>query len=58
MIQLKSFARGHRGRVVAPVIDFAAGLSDEEQKSIADYLSRITPTHAQASDRARQKASR
>jgi len=58
MIQLKSFARGHRGRVAAPVSNFAAGLSDEDQKSIADYLSRITPTHAQTHDRARQKASR
>jgi len=41
LIQLKSFARGHRGQVEAPVIDFTAGLSDEEQKGIADYLSRL-----------------
>jgi cytochrome c553 len=41
LIQLKNFAKGHRGQVDAPVIDFAAGLSDEEQKGIADYLSRI-----------------
>jgi cytochrome c553 len=44
VIQLKSFARSHRGRVEAPVIDFTAGLSDEEQKGIADYLSRLKPT--------------
>ena len=49
LIQLKSFARGHRGRVQAPVIDFTAGLSDEDQKGIADYLSRLKPTeHASA----------
>lgn len=46
LIQIKSFARGHRGRVNAPVIDFTAGLSDDEQKSIADYLSRLKPTDA------------
>jgi cytochrome c553 len=44
LIQLKSFARGHRGQVDAPVIGFAAGLSDDEQRSIADYLSRLKPT--------------
>ena len=44
LIQLKSFARGHRGQVEAPVIDFTAGLSEEEQKGIADYLSRLKPT--------------
>jgi cytochrome c553 len=44
LIQLKTFARGHRGRINAPVIDFAAGLSDDEQRSIADYLSRLKPT--------------
>jgi cytochrome c553 len=44
LIQLKSFAKGHRGQVEAPVIDFTAGLSDEEQKGIADYLSRLKPT--------------
>jgi cytochrome c553 len=43
LIQLKSFAKGHRGQVEAPVIDFTAGLSDAEQKGIADYLSRIKP---------------
>ncbi len=41
LIQLKSFARGHRGRVNTPVMQIIAGLSDEEQKSIADYLSRM-----------------
>jgi cytochrome c553 len=45
MIQIKSFTKGHRGQVQSPVIDFAAGLSDEEQKGIADYLSRIASTH-------------
>jgi cytochrome c553 len=44
MIQMKNFGKGHRGRVESPVIDFTAGLSDEEQKGIADYLSRIAPT--------------
>jgi cytochrome c553 len=44
LIQLERFARGHRGQVKAPVIDFAAGLSDEEQKGIADYLSKLKPT--------------
>lgn len=43
MIQLKSFAKGHRGQVDSPVIDFGAGLSDEQQSAIADYLSRLTP---------------
>jgi len=43
LIQMKSFAMGHRGAVKAPVINFAAGLSDEDQKGIADYLSRIQP---------------
>ncbi len=43
LIQLKTFARGHRGEVEAPVIDFAAALSNEEQQSIADYLSRLKP---------------
>lgn len=46
MIQLKSFAKGHRGGVKSPVIDFAAGLSDEEQKGIADYLSRIASSRS------------
>ena len=44
LIQLKSFAKGHRGQVEAPVIDFTARLSDEEQKGVADYLSRLKPT--------------
>lgn len=50
LIQLKRFARGHRGQVRAPVIDFAAGLSDEDERAIADYLSRLEPasrTHAE-----------
>ena len=35
--------------VQAPVIDFTAGLSDEDQKGIADYLSRLKLTeHASA----------
>jgi cytochrome c553 len=44
LIQLKSFARGHRGQVNTPVMEVIAGLSDDEQKSIADYLSRMKAT--------------
>ena len=50
LIQLKNFAEGHRRQVEPPVIDFTAGLSDEDQKSIADYLSRLKVT-AQTSGR-------
>ena len=49
VIQLKSLARGHRGQVDAPVTAMIAGLSDEEQKSIAEYLSRIKATTASTS---------
>jgi len=41
LIQLKRFARGHRGQVNTPVMELIAGLSDDDQKSIAEYLSRI-----------------
>ena len=41
MVQLKSFAEGHRGQVEPPVIDFTAGLSMDQRQAIADYLSRL-----------------
>jgi cytochrome c553 len=41
LVQLKNFAAGHRGQVEPPVIDFTAGLSSEDQRGIADYLSRL-----------------
>jgi len=44
LIQLKRFARGHGGQVNTPVMELIAGLSDDEQKSIAEYLSRIKST--------------
>lgn len=45
--QLRNFAAGHRSQVEPPVLDFAAGLSQEEMSAVADHLSRL-PT-AQAS---------
>jgi len=44
LVQLKNFAAGHRGQVEPPVIDFTAGLSADDQKRIADYLSRLKPS--------------
>jgi cytochrome c553 len=44
VVQLKNFAAGHRGQVEPPAIDFTAGLSTEEQKGIADYVSRLKPS--------------
>lgn len=41
LTQLKNFAAGHRGQVEPPVIDFTAGLSEQDQNGIADYLSRL-----------------
>jgi cytochrome c553 len=45
LLQLKSFATGHRGQVEPPVIDFTAGLSEQDRAGIADYLSRLPSKH-------------
>ena len=41
LAQLQNFAMGHRGQVEPPVIDFTAGLSEQDRSGIADYLSRL-----------------
>lgn len=42
LVQLEEFPSGHRSYVEPPVIDFTAGLSPEERKAVADYVSRLT----------------
>ncbi len=42
LLQLQNFAAGHRDQVDLPAVNFAAGLSPDEQKSVADYISRLT----------------
>jgi cytochrome c553 len=40
--QLDAFPSGHRSYVEPPVLDFTAGLSPDERKAVADYISRLT----------------
>jgi cytochrome c553 len=47
LAQLKGFAAGHRSDAGPPVIDFTAGLSPEEQRGVADYVSRLTALTAE-----------
>jgi cytochrome c553 len=42
LAQLEAFPTGHRSYVEPPVLDFTAGLSPDERKAVADYVSRLT----------------
>lgn len=42
LAQLVAFPSGHRSYVDPPVLDFTAGLSPDERKAVADYVSRLT----------------
>jgi cytochrome c553 len=41
LAQLEAFPSGHRSFVEPPVLDFTAGLSADERKAVADYVSRL-----------------
>lgn len=41
LAQLEAFPIGHRSYVEPPVLDVTAGLSSDERKAVADYVSRL-----------------